>query len=121
MLISVKAFRASENFFEASEKVFARFKNFFAAFNGRFCDEAPKKEFDDAKVAGFLLPCKGVAGRGRFGHVEKFRYLCPMTTLQIVAVAVAAFALGLTAGLCLGVFRMNRRLLRHGINPRQLV
>lgn len=43
-----------------------------------------------------------------------------MTTLQIVAVAVAAFALGLTAGLCLGVFRMNRRLLRHGINPRQL-
>ena len=43
-----------------------------------------------------------------------------MTTLQIVAVAVAAFTLGLMAGLCLGVFRMNRRLLRHGINPRRL-
>jgi len=59
MLISVKAFRASENFFEASEKVFARFKNFFAAFNSRLYGEAPKKEFDDAKVAGFLVPCKG--------------------------------------------------------------
>ena len=62
MLISVKAFRASENFFEASEKVFARFKNFFAAFNSRFCGGAPKKEFDDAKLAGFLHPCKGGAG-----------------------------------------------------------
>lgn len=67
-----------------------------------------------------MFRARGLALRGRFGHVEKFRYLCPMTTLQIVAVAVAAFALGLMAGLCLGVFRMNRRLLRHGINPRHL-
>ena len=78
MLISVKAFRASENFLGASEKVFARFKNFFAAFNSRLCDEAPKKEFDDAKVAGFLVPCKGGGRRaGGLAMWKSFAIFAP--------------------------------------------